>query len=156
MGMSPSALTVTYAANGNMTTGLDGKVMAYDGENRPVSVSFAGRTTTYVYGADRARLKKVETDPLTGQSTVTLPICSSGGICVSRFRNTGASPMRLPVISTARTSRVSASIPMWNFRHCLRRLAPCLRTCHSPSPENLMPVPPPTDAAAPVNPGKGC
>lgn len=97
MGMSPSALTVTYAANGNMTTGLDGKVMAYDGENRPVSVSFAGRTTTYVYGADRARLKKVETDPLTGQSTVTLPICSSGGICVSRFRNTGASPMRLPV-----------------------------------------------------------
>ena len=54
-----------YDLNGNMTTGLDGKVMTYDGENRPVSVSFAGRTT-YVYGADGARLKKVETDPLTG------------------------------------------------------------------------------------------
>ena len=47
-----------------MTTGLDGKVMSYDGENRPVSVSFAGRTTAYVYGADGARLKKVETDPV--------------------------------------------------------------------------------------------
>ena len=55
-----------------MTTGLDGKVMSYDGENRPVSVSFAGRTTAYVYGADGARLKKVETDPVTLQNTVTL------------------------------------------------------------------------------------
>jgi len=54
-----------------MTTGLDGKVMSYDGENRPVSVSFAGRTTAYVYGADGARLKKVETDPVAG-ATVTL------------------------------------------------------------------------------------
>src|SRR5690606_11430344 len=54
-----------------MTTGLDGKVMTYDGENRPLTVSFAGRTTAYVYGADGARLKKVETDPVTGTS-VTL------------------------------------------------------------------------------------
>lgn len=68
---SGPAQGLTYDANGNMTTGLDGKVMAYDGENRPVSVSFAGRTTAYVYGADGARLKKVETDPLTGTS-VTL------------------------------------------------------------------------------------
>jgi len=45
--------------------------LSYDGENRPVSVSFAGRTTAYVYGADGARLKKVETDPVAG-ATVTL------------------------------------------------------------------------------------
>ena len=54
-----------------MTTGLDGKVMVYDGENRPVSVNYAGRTTSYVYGADGARLTKVESDPVSG-STVTL------------------------------------------------------------------------------------
>ena len=58
----------------------------------------------------------------------------------NRWRFSGStSPMRLLVISTARTSSVSASIPMWILRHCLRRLAPCLRTCHSPSPENLIP-----------------
>src|SRR5690606_35932345 len=64
-------LTLTSPPNGNMTRGLDGKVMAYDGENRPLTVSFAGKTTAYVYGADGARLKKVETDPVTGTS-VTL------------------------------------------------------------------------------------
>ncbi|OYX39574.1 MAG: hypothetical protein B7Y91_00710 [Rhodobacterales bacterium 32-64-14] len=66
------AQTLAYDANGNMTAGLDGKVMTYDGENRPLSVSYAGRTTTYVYGADGARLKKIETDPVTQQSEVTL------------------------------------------------------------------------------------
>jgi len=68
---SGPAQVLAYDLNGNQTTGLDGKVMTYDGENRPVSVSFAGKTTTYVYGADGARLKKVESDPLTGTS-VTL------------------------------------------------------------------------------------
>ena len=38
--------------------------MSYDGENRPVWVAFAGKTTTYVYGADGTRLKKVESDPV--------------------------------------------------------------------------------------------
>ncbi|MEZ5733121.1 MAG: hypothetical protein R3D97_12440 [Paracoccaceae bacterium] len=48
-----SAQVFSYDANGNMLTGLDGKVMSYDGENRPLSVANAGKTTTYVYGADR-------------------------------------------------------------------------------------------------------
>ncbi|HHB80172.1 MAG TPA: hypothetical protein ENK83_00260 [Aliiroseovarius sp.] len=39
-----------------MTTGLHGKAMAYDGENRPLSVDFAGKRTSYTYGADGARL----------------------------------------------------------------------------------------------------
>jgi hypothetical protein len=38
-------VALTYDAAGNMTTGLDGKVVAYDGENRPVSVTFAGKKT---------------------------------------------------------------------------------------------------------------
>ncbi|WP_171181842.1 RHS repeat-associated core domain-containing protein [Ruegeria sp. HKCCD8929] len=51
---------LNYDANGNMTLGLNGKVMSYDGENRPLSVTHAGRTTSYVYGADGTRLKKIE------------------------------------------------------------------------------------------------
>ena len=44
-------------ANGSMLTGLFGKTMAYDGENRPVSVSHQGDTTSYTYGPDGQRLK---------------------------------------------------------------------------------------------------
>lgn len=52
----------------------------------------------------------------------------------------GASPMLLPVTSTARTSSVSSSILMCIFRQ-IRRLEPqCLRAFHSPSPSALMPV----------------
>ena len=43
-----------------MLTGLGARVMTYDGENRPLSVSYAGKQTCYVYGADGARLKKLE------------------------------------------------------------------------------------------------
>jgi len=49
----------SYDANGNMTLGLGGKVMTYDAENRPLSVSHNGALTKYIYGADGARLKKV-------------------------------------------------------------------------------------------------
>ena len=49
-----------FLPNGNQTAGLDGKVMGYYGENRQVSVSYAGETARYVYGADGARLKKIE------------------------------------------------------------------------------------------------
>ncbi|MGJ8626419.1 MAG: hypothetical protein ACSHXB_05610 [Sulfitobacter sp.] len=53
-------LHLAYDANGNMLNGLDGKVMSYDGENRPLSVAFAGKKTCYVYGVDGKRLKKIE------------------------------------------------------------------------------------------------
>ena len=43
-----------------MLAGLDAKVMTYDGENRPLSVTYAGKKTCYVYGADGSRLKKLE------------------------------------------------------------------------------------------------
>jgi len=60
-----------YDANGNMTRGLHGKVMEYDGENRPLSVTYNGNTTRYVYGADGTRLKKIEKAG-TSQQTVTV------------------------------------------------------------------------------------
>ena len=53
--------TFTYDLNGNMTAGLYGKTMAYDGENRPVSVSLSGATTAFVYGPDGARQQKATT-----------------------------------------------------------------------------------------------
>lgn len=34
--------------------------MTYDGESRPLSVTYAGRVTEYVYGADGPRLKKID------------------------------------------------------------------------------------------------
>jgi RHS repeat-associated protein len=46
--------------DGNMTRGLGGKLMAYDAENRPLSVTHNGTRTCYVYGADGKRLKKVD------------------------------------------------------------------------------------------------
>ncbi|WJY20396.1 RHS repeat-associated core domain-containing protein [Fontisubflavum oceani] len=64
----------TYDANGNMTTslplttGLAGRMMSYDGENRPLSVTHGGATTTYTYGADGTRL--LRTDP-SGNITAT-------------------------------------------------------------------------------------
>jgi YD repeat-containing protein len=61
--------------------------MTYDGENRPVSVSFAGKTTTYVYGADGARLKKVESDPLAGTSVTLYLGAAHPNIRVTRTKS---------------------------------------------------------------------
>jgi len=55
-----------------MATGLGGKIMSYDGENRPLSVTYLGKRTCYVYGIDGKRLKKVEGLPPT-QDCTTLP-----------------------------------------------------------------------------------
>jgi RHS repeat-associated protein len=58
--VSGTAQTFAYDLNGNMTTGLNGKIMTYDGENRPLSVTLAGTKTCYVYGADGSRLKRID------------------------------------------------------------------------------------------------
>lgn len=71
-GDGASAYDFTYDANGNMLTGLDGKVMTYDGANRPLSVTFAGKKTCYVYGADGKRLKKIDNFATT-QDCATIP-----------------------------------------------------------------------------------
>jgi RHS repeat-associated protein len=52
-----------------MLTGLAGKIMTYDGENRPLSVTHLGKRTCYVYGIDGKRLKKVEGLPPTKDCT---------------------------------------------------------------------------------------
>ena len=50
--MNGTAYALTYDASGNMLTGVLGKVMTYDAENRPLSVRLGAETTCYVYGAD--------------------------------------------------------------------------------------------------------
>ncbi len=45
--LTVGAETFTYDDNGNMLTGLNGKVMTYDGENRPLTVALSGAMTTY-------------------------------------------------------------------------------------------------------------
>jgi RHS repeat-associated protein len=60
-----------YDLNGNMTVGLHGKVMSYDGENRPLSVLSAGNLTSYIYAATGTRLFKTEKTG-TGAETETL------------------------------------------------------------------------------------
>jgi len=49
------AASFTYDANGNMLTGA-GRTLGWDGENRLVSATLSGGTTTYTYGPDGARL----------------------------------------------------------------------------------------------------
>lgn len=50
----PRGLPLTYDANGNMLTGLGGKIMTYDGENRPLSVTHLGTRTRLMSTAPMA------------------------------------------------------------------------------------------------------
>lgn len=52
----------------------------------------------------------------------------------------GASPIRLPTISMARISSVSASIPRWTLRHSRSFDGPCYLANHSPSPAAFTPL----------------
>ncbi|MDX8355259.1 RHS repeat-associated core domain-containing protein, partial [Cognatiyoonia sp. IB215182] len=79
-------------ANGNMLTGLHGKVMTYDNENRPLSVTHNGVETRYVYGADGSRLKLIsEAD--TANESETLYV---GPIEVRNYGQANASLVAYP------------------------------------------------------------
>ena len=109
----------------------------------PGFVSFQGRPLRRVgitAQARRAAMAEWQARVSYAPSAVTVPMGSSGGTCARNSGSIGASPTRLPVISIARTSLVSASMPRWTLRHRRGREAPCLRVVHSPSPTALMPV----------------
>jgi len=57
---SGSTQNFSYDANGNMTTGMGGKQIVYDGENNVIQVTRAGKVTKYEYAADGSRMKKIE------------------------------------------------------------------------------------------------
>jgi RHS repeat-associated protein len=66
---SINGVTVGYDANGNTTS--DGtRVMTWDVANELSTVTLAGATTRYVYGADGARVKKAPGTGSTGQITL--------------------------------------------------------------------------------------
>jgi YD repeat-containing protein len=74
-GEKPHAVTAygstsyTYDANGNMESG-DGRIIAWDTENRPTEIAKDNVTTTLVYDGDGARIKKqVDNGTLTTLTT---------------------------------------------------------------------------------------
>lgn len=48
----------TYDGNGNMTAG-SGRSFTYNLENKPLTITIGGQTTTFVYDGDNGRVKKV-------------------------------------------------------------------------------------------------
>ena len=56
--LSVDTESFAYDANGNMLAGLAGKTMTYDGENRPLTVTYGGAETLYHYGPDGTRVMK--------------------------------------------------------------------------------------------------
>lgn len=52
------ANTYTYDANGNMLTGA-GRTYTWNLENKPLTITQAGQTTTFVYDGDGGRVKKI-------------------------------------------------------------------------------------------------
>lgn len=100
-----------------MTTGLDGKAMTYDGENRPLSVTFARKKTCHIYGADGTRLKKIENfapaqscHAPTASQTVTLCL---GGVEIRRYGQGSAEEILLyptPAIRIARTKDAGGNV----------------------------------------------
>ncbi len=57
-----------YDNNGNMTSG-DGKTLTYNAFNKPVSITRAGVTSTFSYGADLSRYRQVKTGLPEGTET---------------------------------------------------------------------------------------
>ena len=69
--------TYAYDANGNMISGA-GRTITYDYENRPVSITKNGSTTTMVYDGDGGRVKKTVND---GSATTTTTYIGKLYVC---------------------------------------------------------------------------
>jgi len=50
--------TYSYDANGNLSSGA-GRTLTYNLENKPLTITSAGQTTTFVYDGDGGRVKKI-------------------------------------------------------------------------------------------------
>jgi len=54
--------TLAYDANGNMLSGIGGKVITYTAFNKPETITKGSNSTRFEYGADRSRYLQVATD----------------------------------------------------------------------------------------------
>src|SRR5687767_2678857 len=50
--------SITWDNNGNMTAG-NGRTIAWDGENRPASITQGAAVVSFIYGPDGSRLRKI-------------------------------------------------------------------------------------------------
>lgn len=89
--LSAGTSSFSYDANGNQLTKTVGgtvtRTLAYDAENRPVSVTSGGATVTYLYGPDGERLKKVAGSSTTRHSTIGLMAFSGKSFHRNDFRS---------------------------------------------------------------------
>ncbi len=92
--------TYTYDANGNMSSGA-GRIITYDFENRPISVTQGGTTTTFVYDGDGGRVKKT-----VGTATTTyigkLYVCE--GTSCAKMIFAGGSRIAMKQVTSGSTS----------------------------------------------------
>ncbi len=72
--ISAGGTTYSYDANGNNTSSSDGRSIAYTTFDKAASIVKGGHTTTFAYGPDRARYKRVDSN--TSGVTTTLYIGS--------------------------------------------------------------------------------
>jgi YD repeat-containing protein len=89
----------TYDANGNMLTG-DGRTIVWDVENRPVSITKAGVTTTFVYDGDGSRVKQTVGSGSSGDTGWCAPSGYDGGGSLTNPGNAYASDNQY-VVATA-------------------------------------------------------
>ncbi|MGJ8628516.1 MAG: RHS repeat-associated core domain-containing protein [Sulfitobacter sp.] len=104
-----------YDQNGNMSLGLHGKTMVYDGENRPESVTHNGQTTRYVYGANGERLKLIENVGTANESvTLYLPM--------TEIRNYGQGSNEIVITYPHPDVRFVNDVPSYMHRDQLQSL----------------------------------
>ncbi len=90
--------------------------MTYDAENRPLSVMHAGKTTCYTYGADGARLQKVEIGA--GGSCAAVPASVPrtvylGPLEIRAFGQAGEQVLAYPQASVRLTRTGAAGAHAW-------------------------------------------
>ena len=140
-GGSLGALTFIYDANGNMTAG-NGRAMAWDANNRIREVTAGGNTTTFVYGPDGTRVKKIS-----GSSVVKYPFGDDyeigGNGVVTKYFDAGFGPIAKKVgtsVSWLHSDRLGSINAMTDATG-----AQVLRRSHRSYGELIQPGPQPSE-----------
>ncbi len=126
--LSAGTSSYSYDANGNQLVKSDGgaatRTIAYDAENRPVSVTSGGGAVTYLYGPDGERLKKVagssttlylgsdiERDPSGAWNTYLTPDVKRSGSTRTWLHRDNLASVRAITSSAGAANRVSVYKP---------------------------------------------
>jgi hypothetical protein len=112
-----------------MLTGLGGRTMTYDGENRPLSVTVNNKRTCYVYGAGGTRLRKVENLAANADCNALPPTAVStvyfGGVEVRNWQVPGQEQvLSYPHPSVKLTNGVASYLHRDHHKACQAKVAP--------------------------------